>query len=98
MTPARIKGTVQIKHSYKTWATWSLYEDRGDEGQLTICQKSRNTNLSVHSRAMNNIHSKGQMRENCVFHFLSQHDILDWVAEKADEFAGPPDEPELSLE
>lgn len=47
---------------------------------------------------MNNIHSKGQTQENCVFHFLSQHDILDWVAEKADEFAGPPDEPELSLE
>lgn len=47
---------------------------------------------------MNNVQSKGQIQENCVFHFLLQHDILDWFAEIADEFAGPPDEPELSLE
>lgn len=47
---------------------------------------------------MNSILSKGQSQENCVFHFLLQHDILDWVADKAYEFAGPPDEPELILE
>jgi len=47
---------------------------------------------------MKNVHSKGQTQEKCVFHFLLQHDILDWFAEKADEFAGTPDEPELSLE
>lgn len=32
------------------------------------------------------------------FHFSLEHDILDWVAEKAYMFAGHPDEPELSLE
>lgn len=47
---------------------------------------------------MNNTCSKGQAQEKCVFNFLLQHDILDWFAEKADEFAGPPDELELSLE
>lgn len=47
---------------------------------------------------MNNVQRKGQTKENCAFHFLLQHDILDWVAGKADEFSGPPEEPELSLD
>lgn len=46
---------------------------------------------------MNNVQCKGQTQGNCVFNFVLQLDILHWVSKKA-EFAGSPDEFELSLE
>lgn len=46
---------------------------------------------------MNNVQCKGQTQGNCVLHFALQLGILHWVSDKADEFAGSPDEFELSL-